>query len=83
MKVFVRGIRPVSRWRNGGELGPKAREPKAINRGSSPERPTRAEGEQAQRVPIIGQDNGVCKIVGFIPLSRSSNSGVTVYRDAA
>jgi len=51
--------------------GPKARRAKPADRVGDPERPNRA--EETPLFPVgwrVSMDNGLCRVVGFIPLFK-------------
>jgi len=55
----------------GSQPGPEARRAKPANRVGDPERPNRA--EEIPLYPVgwkVSMDNGLCRVVGFIPLFK-------------
>jgi hypothetical protein len=67
----------------GSQPGPQARRPKAADRGGDPERPNRAEETGIPAGWKLPRASGFCRIVGFIPPSRGSNSGSAASNQAA
>jgi hypothetical protein len=68
---------------NSGQPGPQARRAKPADRGGDPERPNRAEETVFPSGWRFTGTSGLCRIVGFIPLSRGSNSGLSASNQAA